>query len=123
MGCAGSIGGPTLGWHLGTGQAYGKDHGDMVCLRVNPLRPPHDLPRDSQVILARLGQIDFPSGLRYAAEYELAVAAESVVVESAVAEPVAGVVESMRGQAERIGLSPVQRLLCWQRAVSRLPLS
>jgi len=51
------------------------------------------------------------------------VVAESVVVESAVAEPVAGVVESMRGQAERIGLSPVQRLLCWQRAVSRLPLS
>ena len=51
-----------------------------------------------------------------------AVAAESVVVESAVAEPVAGVVESMRGQAERLGLSPVQRLLCWQRAVSRLPL-
>ena len=122
MGCAGSIGGPTLAWHLGTGQAYGKDHGDMVCLRVNPLRPLHDLPRDSQVILARLGQIDFPSGLRYAAEYELAVAAESVVVESAVVEPVAGVVESMRGQAERIGLSPVQRLLCWQRAVSRSPL-
>jgi hypothetical protein len=40
------------------------------------------------------------------------VAAESVVVESAVAEPVAGVVGSMRGQAERTGLSPVQRLLC-----------
>jgi len=70
MGCAGSIGGPTLGWHLGTGQAYGKDHGDIVCLRVNPLRPLHDLPRDSQVILARLGQIDFLLGLRYAAEYQ-----------------------------------------------------
>ena len=52
----------------------------------------------------------------------LVVAAESVVVESAVAEPVAGVVESMRGQAERIGLSPVQRLLCWQRPVLRSPL-
>ena len=158
MGCAGSIGGPTLAWHLGTGQAYGKDHGDMVCLRVNPLRPLHDLPRDSQVILARLGQIDFPSGLRYAAEYELAVAAalavvadpavaaalavaadpavaaalvaaaalvvaaESVVADPAVAEPVAGVVESMRGQAERIGLSPLQRLLYWQRPVLRSPL-
>jgi len=35
---------------------------------------------------------------------------------------VAGVVESTRGSAERIGLSPVQRLLCWQRAVSRSPL-
>jgi hypothetical protein len=50
------------------------------------------------------------------------VAAESVVPESAVAEPVAGVVESMQRQAERIGLSPLQRLLCWQRAVLRSPL-
>jgi len=51
------------------------------------------------------------------------VAGSAVAAESAVAEPVAGVVESMQGQAERLGLSPVQRLLCWQRAVSRLPLS
>jgi hypothetical protein len=51
------------------------------------------------------------------------VAESAAAAESAVAEPVAGVVESMRGQAEQLGLSPVQRLLCWQRAVSRLPLS
>ena len=57
-----------------------------------------------------------------AAAESLAVAESVAVAESAVAEPVAGVVESMQGQAERLGLSPVQRLLCWQRAVSRLPL-
>jgi hypothetical protein len=51
------------------------------------------------------------------------VAAPVVAAESVVAEPVAGVVESMRVQAERIGLSPVQRLLCRQKAVSRSPLS
>ena len=57
-----------------------------------------------------------------AAAVALVVVAESVVAESAVAERVAGVVESMRGKAERFGLSPVQRLLRWQRAVSRSPL-
>jgi len=54
---------------------------------------------------------------------ELAVVADpAVVAGSAVAEPVAGVVESMRGQAEQMGLSPVQHLLCGQGAVSRSPL-
>jgi len=51
-----------------------------------------------------------------------AVAAAPAVAVSAVAEPAAGVVESIQGQAERIGLSPVQRLMCWQRAVSCSPL-